>query len=147
MISYKKGYKYQVQRSYQIDTGIIPPKAIDGGYYSLSVTGTLAIFKGFATDGPSGPTVDSPAFFAGAVGHDAGYEMLRKGLLPQGEGYRKLWDQWLRDECRRQGMWKIRATYVYWGVRVGAKASSLPSHQREILTAPAIGWREIKEES
>jgi hypothetical protein len=144
-ISFKRGYKYQVvPRTYEVDTDIIPPHPIDTDYYSLTMTGVLTIKKGFATDGPSGPTSDTPAFMAGAFGHDAGYEMMRKSYLPQGKGYRKAWDKWLRDECRRQGMWRIRAAWVYAGVRIGAKGSSLPSHQRKTLTAPAKGWREVK---
>jgi len=145
-ISYKKGYKYQLYRTIQVDTGIIPPAPVRCDYSSLTIEGVLTLLKGFATDGPSGPTLDIPSFMAGAFAHDAIYEMLRLGRLPTGHGYRKQADQLLKEFCIVNGMWTPVAGIVYAGVRVGSKPASKPTHQRKVLIAPAIGWREVTTE-
>lgn len=145
-IEYKKGYKYQLFRTIQVDTGIIPPAPIRCDYSSLDMTGVLTLFKGFATDGPSGPTIDIPSFMAGAFAHDAIYEMLRLGYLPAGQGYRKQADSLLKEFCLVNGMWRPVAGIVYAGVRLGAAPSGQPVNKRKVLKAPAVGWRPVTEE-
>ena len=141
-IEYRKGYKYQLAATFEVDTGIIPPAPIETDFISLSIRGVLTIRKGYANDGPSGPTFDSPEFMAGALAHDALYQLMRLGYLP--ESYRKQADQLLRRMCIQNGMWKVRAAWVYAGVRIGAGPSSRPAHKRKIITAPAIGWRKVE---
>lgn len=140
-IEYKKGYKYQITRTVAVDTGIIPPMPCRADYSELSIAGVLTIHKGFAYDGPSGPTFDTPNFMAAALAHDAFYEMLRLGLLPAGQGYRKQADKLLAQMCRQNGMTRIRAWWVYLGVRIGSGPSSTPQNQRKVYKAPALGWR------
>lgn len=147
LIGYKKGYKYQVSYTVQVDTGIIPPIPIDSDYSSLSGDGILTIKKGFSYDGPSGPTISSPNFMAASLCHDALYEMLRLAYLPEKMGFRKKADKLLRKMCCDNGMTKIRAAWVYAGVRIGARPSSRPSHARKIIKAPAKGWRTLGETS
>ena len=141
-IEYKKGYKYQLYRTVQVDTGIIPPVHIDCDYSSLSMVGVLELRKGFACDGPSGPTIDIPSFMAGAFAHDAGYEMIRLGYLD--DTYRKPFDGLLREFCLVNGMWRPVASIVYSSVRIGAGPASKPVRQRKIIKAPAVGWRVVE---
>ena len=141
MISYKKGYKYQIFRTIEAETGIIPPQHIETDYASLSITGVLRLNKGFASDGPSGPTFDTPSFMAGAFGHDALYEMMRLGKLPA--SYREQVDRFLIIVCLQNGMWKLRSKWVYKGVRIGSGPASKPVNQRKVYTAPAQGWHEV----
>ena len=146
-IYYKAGYKYQANVSVEIDTGIIPPEPISTEYAHLSLTGVMTIYKGFASDGPSGITIDTPSFMAGAFCHDALYEMLRLGLLPADQGYRKAADKLIRKHCRQNNMTAVRAWYVYHLLRVGGGPASTPEHQRKIMKAPAVGWRIVEDET
>ncbi len=143
-IYYKAGYKYQVNVSVEVDTGIIPNGPISTELATLSAEGLLKISAAFAWDGPSGPTLDTPNFMAASLCHDEFYEMLRLGLLPAGQGYRKAADKLLRKMCRENGMTAARAWWVYRGVRLGAGPASKPKNQRKILKAPAAGWRIIE---
>jgi len=143
-IEYKAGYKYQVYAGLEVDTGIIPPEPVSTDYASLDMKGLLTFTKGFSYDGPSGPTLDTPGFMAGSLAHDSFYEMLRLGKLPAGRGYRKQADKLLRAMCIENGMTRIRAWWVYRGVRFGAGPSAKPRNQRKIIQAPAAGWRQTE---
>lgn len=136
IIRYKGGYRYQLQHLYSASTWILPPsgKAIDTGYISLSESGVLMIRDGYAWDGPSGPTLHTKSFMRGSLEHDALYQLMRLGLLPQ--SYREAADQRLRQVCLEDGMWPVRAAWVYQAVRTfGAKAAEVGS-ERVVQTAP-----------
>ena len=55
---------------------------IDHKFIKLDDKG-LAVMTGYRTDGASGATFDTPNTFGGAIPHDALYQFLRMGLLPQ----------------------------------------------------------------
>jgi hypothetical protein len=113
IFEYKGGYKYQLQRGYR--QSLIPaPDADISDYISLK-SGTLSIAKGYAWDGPSGPTIDTKNFMRGSLVHDALYQLLREEKLPQ--GCREVADKLLYDLCRQDGMWWLRAKIVYYAVR------------------------------
>ena len=82
-IAYKKGYKYQLTEAYTVDILIHPDADIhsNSGYIDLTAEGTLTIKKGYAWDGPSGPTVDTRNFMRGSLVHDALYQLMREGAL------------------------------------------------------------------
>jgi hypothetical protein len=140
-IEYKAGYKYQVTNAVQLETGILPKFPIATEKTTLSVAGVMTISKGYAWDGPSGPTIDTESFMAGSLCHDAIYEMLRLEYLPAGQGYRRQADLLLYHVCRENGMFWLRAIIVYAGVRIGAGPAAKPINQRRVLRAPAMGWR------
>lgn len=52
------GYKYQLMEQYSFDVAI-KEYEIDTPYLSLGNDGILIIKKGYAWDGPSGPTIDT----------------------------------------------------------------------------------------
>ena len=110
-----RGYKYQLTEPYIAETGIRPKERITTGYIDLDVDGRLVIAVGYAWDGPSGPTFDTPDFMRGALCHDALYQLLREGRLPP--KYRKPIDKLLRRMCAEDGMPLWRRWYVYQGVR------------------------------
>ena len=95
--------------------------------------GLLIISAGYAWDGPSGITIDTKSFMRGSLFHDAVYQLLREGKLIIPDG-RKLADKLLRAICIEDGMWKIRAWWVYRAVRMFGKPSSI--HGRKLLEAP-----------
>ena len=113
-ITYRKGYKYQLYEDYTVDTDIKPPILAASDYIELTTEGRLTIKKGYAWDGPSGPTFDTPSFMRGALVHDALYQLMREGKLDK--KYRIPADQLLKKMCEDDGMGWFRVKYVYWAV-------------------------------
>jgi len=133
-IYYTKGYKYQIEGEYQCQTMIIPDKDIDTQWIRLTKGGVLTIRRGYAFDGPSGLTVDTKTFMRGSLEHDALYQLMRQGELSQLK--RQQIDKRLRDVCLVDGMIRLRAWWVYRGVRLGGAMSAHPDNRREVVTAP-----------
>lgn len=133
-IKYSGGFKYQLAEDYSIQTTIIPTKAIITSFIELGITGLLTIKKGYAWDGPSGPTIDSPSFMRGSLVHDALYQLLREECISQ--HHRETADAMLRDICIEDGMWKWRAHYVYRGVRDFAMGAANAENDKKTITAP-----------
>jgi hypothetical protein len=133
-IKYKSGYKYQLVDEYAVKVSIFPDTDIKTEYIDLSAQGLLVIKKGYAWDGPSGPTIDTPNFMRGSLVHDALYQLLREKFIPQ--KWRIEADKELRRICREDGMSAVRARLVYLGVRYGGGPSASPSAQRPIHRAP-----------
>ena len=109
--------------------------ALDPMIY-LNPDGRLLIKKGYAWDGASGPTWDSPCTMRGSLIHDALYQLMRAGLLSQSS--RPMADKVLEDVCREDGMWALRAKTWFAAVRLagsfGAKLG--PEKQLRVYTAP-----------
>ena len=79
-------------------------------------TQTIHIKAGYAWDGPSGPSIDTDTFMRGSLIHDALYQLIREGYLPQ--SFRKAADKQMRRICKEDGMHPFRAWYSYVGVRL-----------------------------
>ncbi len=134
-IVFSDGYKYQLREDYCIDIEIAPPTPIQTPYIDLSIAGHLTIRAGYAWDGPSGPTFDTPSFMRGSLVHDALYQLLREGHLDRAQ-HRGDADRILRRLCLEDGMTQVRAWWVYQGVRKFGLASALPSATRPPRFAP-----------
>ena len=158
-IAFRDGYRYQLAEDYYVYVDIFHYQDIETEFINLSKNGLLWIKKGYASDGPSGPTkiiCDILDLFGcipfigrfflwlkfkilntimrGAFGHDAGYELLRKGLLPPEA--RLPIDKELKKVCLKDGMSKIRAWYVYRGVRGLAGYAADPKNKKRVYKAP-----------
>jgi len=129
---YRSGYKYQLAEDYSL-TVDIHCVAIDTDFAALNSSGRLIIRSGYAWDGPSGPTFDTPTFMRGSLVHDAIYQLIRLGLLPAES--RVMADRELWRICREDGMCSIRAWWVYHGVRLFGGASASADGIREIRQA------------
>lgn len=137
-IFYREGYKYQLFEDYEYQLGPEFPlikHEIETDYIYLSETGLLIIKKGYASDGPSGPTVDTKNFMRGAFIHDALYQIIRSGYLDK-NSCRILADQVLYDTCRKDGMSWLRANIVYYSVRVFGNPAARPSGGNPLISAP-----------
>ncbi len=134
-VSYKKGYKYQIVEQYQEDIDIRQPQEIDTDYIDLTVEGRLTLKAGYAWDGPSGPTFDTRNFMRGSLVHDALYQLMREEHLDK-DTWRKPADQLLRLMCRQDGMWWLRAWWVYVAVRKWADPAADPSNKKSVIKAP-----------
>ena len=133
-IFYTSGYKYQLTRNYIYKTAIKPDHSIITEYIQLGRNGKILIRKGYAWDGPSGPTIDTKNFMRGSLVHDALYQLMRYRELPL--SCRKAADKELHKICVEDGMCKARAWWVYQAVSWFAGSAALPSHKKKELKAP-----------
>lgn len=132
------GYKYSLLEAYRFETGFTLPAAVASphGWVKMSRTGRLTLKKGYAWDGPSGPTLDTKDFMRGSLVHDGLYQLMREKRLSR--RLRKRTDELLWMLCLEDGMPKARANYVYHAVRAfGASAARPPQKPKKIrITAP-----------
>ena len=133
-IRYRGGYKYELYEDYTVALPLSLSKGIATNWCILSDTGILTVIEGYAWDGPSGPTVDTANFMRGSLVHDVLYQLMREGLLSQ--DFRMIADEILRVICLEDGMSRIRAWWVYHGVRLGAGPAARPENDRQIQEAP-----------
>lgn len=110
-----KKYRVAYDYEHQID---IKGYDIHTEFIDLSPDGILKIHKGWLYDGPSGLTYDSPSGMRGAGVHDAGYYLMRMGLLEM--KYRYYFDQELHKILLEDGMESFRAGVWFTTVRVAA---------------------------
>ena len=132
-IYYKSGYKYQVSRPCWYHTGILGYD-IEIPFITLSPDGVMCIRPGYASDGPSGPTIDTPDSIRGAVGHDGLYELMCRGLLPPScreQADQKLWEWLIAD-----GMDELRADIWYEAVCEFAESAASPENRKKEIKAP-----------
>ena len=138
-IKYRSGYKYWLAEEYQAKVSIIPENDVPvdktiKSFIELSTEGVLVIKKGYAWDGPSGPTIDIPSFMRGSLVHDALYQLLREKEIAQ--KWRDEADEELRRICREDGMWRIYSNWVHWAVRKFGKRGADPESRKKIHKAP-----------
>lgn len=134
-ITYKSGYKYQLKKTYSVVIDLKPAALIDTDYIRLDTDGKLTIAKGYAWDGPSGPTIDTLTFMRGSLVHDALYQLMRENHLDHNV-HREAADRILQQLCLEDGMWPMRAWWVYQAVRRYANPAADPSDKRPLTTAP-----------
>lgn len=138
-IKYRSGYKYWLAEEYQVKVSIIPENDVPvdktiKSFIELNTEGVLVIKKGYAWDGPSGPTIDIPSFMRGSLVHDALYQLLREKEIEQ--KWRDEADEELRRICREDGMWRIYSNWVHWAVRKFGKRGADPESRKKIHKAP-----------
>jgi hypothetical protein len=134
MITYSEGYKYQLVRDYSVVVNILN-ETVDSEYIKLYPDGQLIIKKGYAWDGPSGPTIDTRDSMRGALIHDALYQCMRDYGLDRSK-YKNVADTEFRKACVEDGMSWFRAGYMYYGVKVFGAKSTKPEGDYPIKTAP-----------
>ncbi len=115
--------EYVLLRDYQIQTHVYGYNVARGSL-KLTPDGMLTVLFGYWWNGPSGLTVDTESFMRSSMLHDAWYRMLRWLLLPW--WVRDYADAHLYSDSIKDGMIKIRATYVRKAVHEGGILSALP---------------------
>lgn len=133
-IFYRGGYKYQLAADYLTRIPINPASTIETDWIKLSPAGELAIARGYAWDGPSGPAIDTKSAMRGSLIHDALFQLLRLGHLS--DALRPTFDQIYKDACIEDGMWLARAHLHFLALRQFGWWAARPSAERQILTAP-----------
>lgn len=119
-LTYRKidGYKYVVEEPYVAAWSGFEAFDIDTRWYSLR-HGVLTINPGYAWDGASGPTLDTPSTMKAALEHDAFYQMIRAGQLPaeaREKGDAMLFQRMVEHPSRVPIWARIRATYFFAAV-------------------------------
>ena len=136
-IEYKRGYKYQLSETYSVDVWRISATVSWSHliFAALDKTnGILQIERGYAWDGPSGPTIDTKTFMRASLVHDALYQMIRLGVLDK--SLREHADKLMRIHCKEDGMNRARAWWVYWALRLFAGKAAIPESRKKVITAP-----------
>ena len=133
---FKGDYKYVLAEDYDFDTGIASGGA-ELSFCSITPAGNLRVRRGYAWDGPSGPTIDTRSFMRGSLIHDALYQLLRETDFGNRQHHhkRESADSILHAVCLKDGMWAWRAGWVYRCVRAGG-VSSAEAKKRKVHTAP-----------
>lgn len=160
-ISYRDGYRYQLAEDCYAFIDIFHYQDIETEFINLTKHGLLWIKKGYACDGPSGPTKIISDILAilgciplvgrvfkwskskllnsimrGAFIHDSLYQLIRQGYLPAGARLHA--DRELRKACLEDGMSRIRAGWVYKGVRGFAEYAADPKNKKRVYHAPEV---------
>lgn len=135
MIRYKEGYKYVLAETYSVKTDIVTNQVsiLGDDFIVLSGDGTLTIKKGYAWDGPSGPTIDTKNFMRGSLVHDALYQLMRENILDKSWFHKS--NQELYKICMEDGMSWFRARYVKLGVDLFGHSAICPGGN-PVVTAP-----------
>lgn len=125
---FERRYKYRTTEEKTYTTGWRLPKDVSSkvGFVHLSAKGTLTIKSGYAWDGASGPTLDTPSTMFASLVHDALYQLMREGVLDQGfrlladeilgrimlDSYRGKWTRW--HACRvHVWVWAVKKLAAY----------------------------------
>ena len=132
-IYYKKGYEYQLEKDFELVTGITPPEEGGNDFVWLDKNGYLTIKRGYAWDGPSGPAIHTTNFLRGSLVHDALYQLIRLGVLPMSQRY--LADFLLKLLVKEDGMNSLRAWWVHKAVETFGEIYMRNKHDI-ILIAP-----------
>ncbi len=133
-IEYRKlsKYKYQLLKEYRFFCNCPVQAPAEFDFLQANGDGFIVIKKGYAWDGPSGPTIDTENFMRGALVHDSLYQLIREGCI--NIDYRDHADRLLQEICLRDGMSRVRAWYVYQAVKWFAKSSAI----KNFAKSPAI---------
>jgi len=129
-MKYRKGYKYQLAESIEIQTSLRPDKDIITDFAILYTTGIFRLIRGYACDGASGTTIDTPGTFRGAFFHDAGCQFLRQEKLPP--EWREKFDKLAYDLWSQDMKWQCRADLWYRIVQKVGKFATDPKNKRKI---------------
>jgi len=135
MIKYKKGYKYLLAEHCYLDTNILLPvdiRRVGNDFVTLVQAGRLYIRKGYAWDGCSGIAYDTNSNMEAGLAHDALYQLMRDGLLDI--SYRDFADKLLKEVMIKNDALKIRASYYYQAVKIGAKKYATKAGEPKVLS-------------
>ena len=107
-------WKYRLTAPFTLDTQV-RGHSCKTEYIQLWDDGRLILAKGYAWDGPSGPTIDTADSMRASAGHDALYQLISLRAIPA--DLRVVADRDLRRWCIEDGMTPLRAEAWYHAVR------------------------------
>jgi hypothetical protein len=138
-MKYIAGIKYQLTEDEVIFTLLRPLHDIETELISLTTMGVLTLRKYWCFDGPSGPVFDSWYLMIAAAAHDAGYLLLRQGLLPADwrERIDEEYDRLAKDRIAELPAWRrplaiARMQLHDFGLWIGGAGSADPANKRRV---------------
>ena len=134
-IWYKPNVKYWLAGDAVFKTELRPKHNIKTKFIDLGTDGWMTVREGFAWDGPSGPTADTPDVIRGSLMHDAAYELMRQGLLDT-EGDRQLADAELKRIMLDDGAAPGRSQIWYDMLRKFGAKNAIPEYAKAPICAP-----------
>jgi len=134
MIKYTKGWKYQLEELHAAQTPVVGCTVIND-YFQLLPDGKLKIYRGYAWDGPSGPTYDTKSSMSPSLVHDVFCQCMRAGWVSY-DKWQNTINEFFRKQCVECGMWEWRAALWYAAVELGDAGNPKQGPDRPILTAP-----------
>jgi hypothetical protein len=117
-VVYKKGYKYQLKQLFMFQTGITGSASGSNYWCGLSANGVLTANDGYAWDGVTS-AFDTKASLRASLVHDVLYQLIREGKLPS--SMKKDADEEFYRICVQDGVWSVRAKYMWLAVRLFGK--------------------------
>tara|TARA_R110000851_G_scaffold9579_3_gene35584 strand:- start:33580 stop:34044 length:465 start_codon:yes stop_codon:yes gene_type:complete len=150
VLRYSSGYKYQLKGDFTFQTQI-RGHTVTLPFIRLTREGLLTIIDGYACDGPSGPTIDTPLFILGAFVHDALYQVIRAEELPHSmwrmadqelknvimgkiEHLKDETTWWKKVKYRaHRTAWSTRSLWIMYGLEKFRGSAALPRNKRLIL--------------
>lgn len=136
-IVYEKlsGYKYRLKEDYYIYIPELLNYSITTEYIRIRPNGMMCIDKEYAWNGASGPAPDAKWNMRGSLLHDACYQLIRLGKLP--ESFKGIADAILEREMIKDGAWRWVARLFEWATNTFADYAIKPRKgEGEILFAP-----------
>lgn len=133
-------YKYKLAEDLHTFMNFEPPNDIITEYIEFYRDGKLILRRGYASDGPSGPTIDDETNIQGGFVHDAGYQLMRLGLLPK-KKYKPLFDRALEMICRIDGMGLTRAHTYYNAVTLLGHSSARQQKEEIYMCGNTVDLR------
>jgi len=126
---YKAGYLYQLTRPLVAKLDITLEKEIRTDYLLITVDGWLIMSKSYAWNGATS-CPDFDWIIRGSAIHDAGYQLIRLGLLDP--SHRNMFDKLLEKHCKEDDAWFGAARIVYIAVdKFGGSAIKPKSEPKE----------------
>lgn len=129
----RKLYKYRTTKDWECYTGIHGAPTDVLPWVVLRTDGVLWIRRGYAWDGPSGPTVDTRNWMRPSLVHDALYQLMREGQGVLDYTYRYQVDRLMYRMLLEEGMSRFRAWYSYQAVRAFGGPRAKKRREREIV--------------
>ena len=132
-IAFRNNWKYKLDRdySYPLPVSLCDDERTESGNDLIRLTkNTIEFKKGYAWDGPSGPTIDTANAMRASLVHDGLYQAMREGWLLPNERNRKAADVEFRRILKEDGMFWVRRWAWYWAVRRFAKNHALPERRK-----------------
>lgn len=125
------GYKYQLMETISFYVGIFPDGQLDikTDYLYLGLNGHLCIKAGYCWDGATDPAVDTQNNLTPSLVHDAGYQLIRMGMIRRST--KKDWDNLFIEMCRVRGMSKLRRSVDAAGLKYFAGGAIEPNPERD----------------
>lgn len=132
-IQYRKGYKYQLAADYSVQTPILG--AFFGHeFFQLTQDGVLTARKGYAWDGPSGPTFDTRSSLRPSLVHDVLCQAMRSGQFDYGR--QREMNALFYQHCIEDGMFPARARIWHAAVELADAGNPRQGPDHPIFEAP-----------